>query len=497
MSSSKVMTYFDFLGQSIGAEFFLAGGAVRDDHLGLPVKDFDLIARKLPVDDLIAALKPHGSVEKLGERFEVVAFHPAHFGGRFEIALPRTETSTDKGTNGFKAVLDPDLPIEDDLRRRDFTINSMAVNVHTREVLDPYNAKLDLANGVIKILHPASFTDDPLRLLRMLRFVAKLGFEVVRSTAEAARAAAPLLGDRDEVPAERIKDELIEILRQPFAAKAFRLARDLGLLEHFLPELAACVGVEQNQYHSYDVWEHTMQVLENIETNDWEVVLAALFHDKGKKPTKWVGLDGVAHFYWADKDEDYLIPPEIEGNHEDVGADMTRERMRELKFSTDQIDRVSGFVREHMFGQDIRMSRPAARRFLKRLNELPGDLEANVRAMFAIRYADAKGGKVYSKANQKELNETLEVNQRFERIVLEELANKNAMTVKDLDITGHTLMALGFEGAMIGQLQRDMLEWIMDVPEMNKVEHLVAFARATGGATKPDCVVMKYIEDEA
>lgn len=504
---SKVLTYFDMLGQSIGAEFFLAGGAVRDRILGLPVKDFDLIARNLTVDELLVGLQGLGRAELLGERFKVIAFQPEAFGGRFEIALPRTEVKTGPGTNGFTPVLDPELSVEDDLARRDFTINAMAVNVHTRELIDPLGAQKDLEQGIIRALHWDSFTDDPVRILRALRFVAKLGFSLERDTSLQIRNAAHLLADRKEVPAERIQDELITWLKLPDADVPFRHANALGLLPHFLPELRAAHGCTQNSYHSFDVFEHTMRVLKGTESHDWEVKMAALLHDIGKPPTRWVGTDGVAHFYFNNgsgttKGVQEYAPggePEIPGAHEEVGAEIARDILTRLKFSNDQIERISGMVREHMFGESVRMRRPAARRFLKRLNELPGELEDNVTAMFAIRRADTLGGKAYNDETAKTLDESMATNERFERIVRDELAQKNAMSVKDLAIGGTELMSLGYEGQAIGVAQRRLLELVLDDPRRNTREALVALATGpipTVSATVELAGLSKPVSDE-
>lgn len=483
---SHIITYFDFLGQSIGAEFYLVGGAVRDPLIGSPVKDFDMVARGLPVTDLMEGLSHYGSVELIGERFEVVSFRPTSLGtgyeihpGPYEIALPRTEVSTGKGTKGFKANVDPELSVEEDLRRRDFTINSMAINVHTRERLDPYNGAYDIENRLIRILHSNSFRDDPLRILRMLRFVAKYNFLPTADTVKAAMDAAHLLGDREEVPGERIKDELVKLIVAPNADEALRLARSMDLLRHFLPELAAAVGCTQNRHHDFDVFEHTVRVLKNTESDDWQVKMAALFHDIGKPPTKWTGVSTGPHFYLNDGKgslngaQEYAPggEPRIAGNHETVGADITRHRLRELKFSNDQIDRIAGLVAEHMFARGPKLSGRTARRLLARLNRLPGSLEENVEALFALRYGDNRGGKVkFSISGDAE-------DRRFHDIVLRELERSTAMSVKDLDINGHTLMGLGFEGVRIGQVQIDMLEWVMDNPDRNEVSQLIDFAK--------------------
>lgn len=487
MHTFRVINYFRQLGRQVGAEFYVVGGALRDGFLGLPIKDYDFIARGVPLEELKLRLAQHGRAEEIGDRFPVLSFTPSGlFGDTYEIALPRVEHSDGAGTKGFRVEVDHLLDVETDLRRRDFTINAQAYNVETGETLDPYNSLHDLTSGVVKILHPASFTDDPLRLLRMLRFVAKLDFTVSRDTEQAARDAAPLLGDRREVPGERIKDELIKIVQQPHAAKAFRLARDLGLLAHFLPEVQEGVGVEQNHYHAYTVDEHCFNVLDKTETDEWEVKLASLLHDVGKPAVKWIGPDGIPHFYWnkasgGNPAKPYAPggEPRIAGAHEEVGADMTRDLLTRLRFSKDQVERISGLVREHMFVRHPKASRASARRLLQRLNRLPGPLEDNVTALFAIRYGDTSGGKVFDDESieAESLDEALAIDRRFEAIVSEELAAQTAMTVKDLAIGGRALMELGLVGPEIGEMQKDLLELVLDHPEMNTVNSLTVFTK--------------------
>lgn len=501
--NNNITTYFDFLGQSIGAEFYLVGGAVRDRILGLPVKDYDFIARGIQLDDLLKGLAPHGPAEEIGDRFPVVMFQPTLLGGRYEIALPRTEVNIGKGTKGFRAEVRPDLGIEEDLKRRDFTINSMAYDVHSKVMLDPYNARKDLQDGVIRILHPDSFTDDPLRILRMLRFVAKLGFVPSEKTKIAAYEARELLADREEVPGERIKDELLKVVVEPNADNAFRLARDLDLLRHFLPELADAVGVEQNHYHAFTVDEHLFNVLRHTDTKDAEVKLAALLHDIGKPKVKWVGLDGVPHFYWNKSSGDVPAKPyapdglpQVAGAHEEVGAEMTEEILTRLRFSADQVDRVAGLVREHMFVRHPKASRASARRLLQRLSALPGTLEDNVTALFALRYGDTRGGKVFDDESIEagSLDEALEIDRRFESIVREELAKDNALSTKDLTIGGRELMDLGFEGPEIGVVQEILLELVLDDPRLNSPDVLLDVTKKLP-KVGIDIAVEKYLRE--
>lgn len=464
-----VTSFFDRSGRALGIEFFLVGGCVRDEIRGVPSNDFDLVARGLDAEDLEAALLTLGRVDRIGDAFEVFALQPDEIEGRFEIALPRTESTTGSGHKGFTPVHDPNLPIEADLKRRDFTVNAIAKNVHTGELVDPLGGVEDIEHEVLRAANLDVFADDPLRILRAVRFIAQHGFFPDSFTETMIIRHAHRLSD---LPGERIQAELVKIVTGQWAQDAIEWAQDKGVLPHFLPELSKADGCTQNRHHSYDVLTHTLAVLRNTESDDWEVRLAALFHDIGKPPTKWIDLvvdpTGNPHFY-----ENRDVPGSRD--HEIVGAEIAREIMQRLKFSNDQIERVSGFVLLHMFSQDIRNGRPAARRLLKRIKEtIPGDIRENVAGLFAIRYGDCMGGKVYADGSieARELLEALAINGRFERLVLEELANDSALTVKDLAVNGHDLMDIGFEGVGIGIEQKRLLESVLDDPERNNREWL-------------------------
>jgi putative nucleotidyltransferase with HDIG domain len=263
--------------------------------------------------------------------------------------------------------------------------------------------------------------------------------------------------------------EFLKMLTQPHVGKALRYLRDIGALPHFLPELQACVGCTQNKYHDYDVFEHTVRVVENTVSDDPYVRLGALLHDIGKPKVKWVGKDGVAHFYKPEEGQEFLVAPEVAGAHEDVGAKMAYRIMSRFRFSTNHATRVSAFVREHMFAQSG--SKRVARRLLARLDHVPGGLEANAEALFAIRFGDIRGGK--SEFSTSDIG----TNERLLALVRAELANDAAVTVRDLAVDGHDLMALGITGPDIGATQRYLLDLVLDDPVVNTRDGLLERAR--------------------
>jgi putative nucleotidyltransferase with HDIG domain len=471
--NQNLRTYLTGLEQSIGAELFFVGGVVRDSILGIENADVDLVSRGLSQDDLVAALSKHGRVEVTGAAFGVTRFFPSDRSiPMLEISLPRQEASVGVGHDEFEITFDRTLPIEDDLIRRDFSINALAQRVSSDVLIDPVGGEVDLRNGVLRVLHPKSPHEDPLRILRALRFLARAPFTVDPATDEALRDAVPLLV---HVSAERIQEELLKILKGDHVGVALRTAQSLGIWKVILPELEACVGVEQNHYHSYDVFNHIVEVVQNTDSDDWMVKLAALLHDIAKPPTKWIGPDNVAHFYMPEEGQEFLVPPLVFGNHETVGADMTRKIMGRLKFSSRSIDRVAGLVRLHMMIQGENIGSRAARKLLKQIAELPGELQDNVDALFALRIGDIRGGKV-GNVN----HDYIRMNLNFKKIVDSEVEKESAVKVTDLAINGNDLKKLGLlPGPMFSHILNGLLDRVLENPDLNDRATLLEMVRGS------------------
>ncbi|MCX8052398.1 MAG: CCA tRNA nucleotidyltransferase [Armatimonadetes bacterium] len=221
----------------------------------------------------------------------------------------------------------------DDVLRRDFTINTLLQNLHTGEVKDLTGMALrDLQDRIIRTPKDprVTFEDDPLRMLRAVRFAARLGFNIHPDTYAAICEMAHRL---EIVSAERIRDEFIKILMCENATWGLETLRETGLLEQFAPELAAMHGVTQNIYHIYDVWTHTLKTLESIRVEEGIILrLSALLHDVGKVETRTVDEDGSIHFY----------------RHQTVGARIARRLMQRLRFSVAQIERVAFLISMHL-----------------------------------------------------------------------------------------------------------------------------------------------------
>ncbi|MGH3056377.1 MAG: hypothetical protein ACRDL7_15490, partial [Gaiellaceae bacterium] len=239
--------------RSLGLDAYLVGGALRDELLGLDSKDADFLFMGLVVEGLRAALAPHGKVEDLvvAGRLVGIRLHPRERVAKWiEFAPPRKEVSTGPGRHDFEIVADPSLSVADDMRRRDFTVNAMARRLETGELVDPLDGRADLEARRLRTVSPQSFREDPLRLVRALRFVSQLGFEPDEELLAQMREEAPAV---KLVSGERIggglaadgMGELSKLLLGAEPARALRLARDTGVLVELLPEFGPAIGFDQ------------------------------------------------------------------------------------------------------------------------------------------------------------------------------------------------------------------------------------------------------------
>lgn len=345
-------------GTEYEGRIYLVGGAVRDKLLGqAPDEDIDIVlegnaarlARFLFEQGISET--PPATYPRFGTAMLNVAGCRVEFVGARRESYSRTSR---------KPVTQPGSLLEDTVRR-DFTINTLLENIHTGEIRDLTGlARRDIADRVIRTpTDPqATFDDDPLRMMRAVRFAARLGFVIHPETYAAVQKMAPRL---EIVSAERIRDEFVKILMCRGAAAGMEMLRETGLLEQFAPELSAMYGVEQNVHHAYDVWTHTMKTLESTPL-EWGIILrtAALLHDIGKVPARSVDEQGEVHFY----------------GHEKIGAEMARKLMRRLRFSNSQIEQVSFLISMHLrVGEyDNRWSDAAVRRLMRDAGDRLDDL---------------------------------------------------------------------------------------------------------------------------
>jgi tRNA nucleotidyltransferase (CCA-adding enzyme) len=457
--------------RSLALDAYVVGGAVRDELLGIDAKDADFLVPGLDMAGLHDALARHGRTEDLTVAGRAVGIR--HFPrdrklrtivpAGIELAPPRREVSTGPGRHDFEIVVDPAAPVEEDLRRRDFTVNAMARRLADGTLVDPYGGREDLERRVLRTVTPASFAEDPLRLVRGLRFVSQLDLDPDERTLKQMRAEAKSvrLVSGERVGGGLAADglgELSKLLLGAWPAKALRIARDTGVLAELLPELGPAIGFEQeSRYHDMTVDEHTFAVVQAAADAGapLRVRLAALFHDAGKPEVAWRGTDDRLHYYAK---RGYA-----KRSHEQVSAELADAALTRLRYPTELRKRVVRIVRGHML-DTARADPRRARTLLARYGAgLVFDLLDHKRA-------DLSGkGEIPPE-------EDLERLARFRRIVERERSSPHRL--RDLAVTGDDLVALGYRpGPAIGRTLRTLLDDVVRDPTHNTREQLLERAR--------------------
>jgi tRNA nucleotidyltransferase (CCA-adding enzyme) len=451
----------------LGLDAYVVGGAVRDALLGHESKDADFLVPGVDIAGLRGALDPHGRTEELvvAGRTVGVRFHPsdrevrAYAPAGIELAPPRREVSTGPGRHDFEIVVDPTATVEEDLARRDFTVNAMARRLADGTLVDPFGGRDDLVRGVLRTVTPQGFAEDPLRIVRGLRFVSQLGLEpeeeTLRQMREEAASVALVSGERigGGLAADGL-GELSKLLLGPQPAKALRLARDTGVLVGLLPEFARSIGFDQeSRYHSLTVDEHTFAVVQAAADLGLplRVRLAALFHDLGKPYVAWRGDDDRLHYY--------ARPGYADRSHEQVSGELAAAALLRLRYPTELRNRVVRIVRSHMIdpgrGDGLR-----ARKLLSRYGS---------GVLFDL--LDHKEADLRGKGEPPPLDDIAKV-QRFREVVQRE--QQNPYRLSDLAVDGDDLIAAGFEpGPALGQTLRGLLADVVSHPDHNTRDYLL------------------------
>ena len=431
--------------RSLDLDAYVVGGAVRDELLGVPHADEDFLVPNVDQAGLRALLEPHGRVEEMEVHGQLVGvrLHPHDAGVRqlapagIELTPPRAERSTGPGHRDFAIVSDASIGIEEDMARRDFTVNAMAIRLADGSLVDPFGGLGDLARRRLRTVGPGSFAEDPLRLVRALRFVSQLGFEPTGETLTQMRLEATGL---DHVSAERIggglgadgMGELSKLLLGRAPASALRLARDTGVLVRLIPELSPSVGYDLGtERQPVPLDEHVFRVVQAAADAGapLAVRLAALLHDLAKP---------LAH----DGDQ----------AHAERGASIAKQVTARLRYPVRLQHRVSDIVRHHSFALDEPIDGRAARRFLAvHGDDLAFDLvthkEADLQAKAAAPAELAAVEKL-----RRELDHERESPHRL----------------ADLAVTGDDLKQVGLrEGPALGQVLRVLLDAVVDEPARN------------------------------
>jgi len=435
---------YDFAAPLIdaGKRAFLVGGALRDYILGRGASDFDLAtdARPEEIQNLYRRVIPtgikHGTVTVLFKGMEV------------EVTTFRTESGYADGRHPDR--VEYAATIEEDLSRRDFTMNAMAFDLASKALIDPQGGEKDLERRLVRAVGDPRerFYEDGLRPLRAIRFASQLGFEIESATLD----AIPTALDRFRlVSAERVRDEFQKILLSPAPSRGLALMERVGMLANVLPELAACRGIEQRGMHRFDVLDHLYASVD-FAPSELVLRLAALLHDTGKPAAKVdrPGMDPSFH------------------RHEELSAEIASAAMRRLRFPNALVDEVVHLVRHHMFAYDEGWSDAAVRRFLARVGE------DRVDDLLRLRLADGSG------------ITGLPVDPRslepFRARIRTVLSEGRAFGLRDLAISGTDLSGIGVpKGPVMGRILAELLETVLDDPELNRRDRLLDIAERLKG----------------
>jgi poly(A) polymerase/tRNA nucleotidyltransferase (CCA-adding enzyme) len=433
-----------------GFEAFLVGGCVRDLMLHVKPKDWDITTNAKP--EQIQKLFPKtvyenkfGTVVVINENIE-------------DETLKAVEITPFRLESKYSDKRHPDIihfagNLEDDLKRRDFTINTLALNIVSCETIDLFNGQKDLKNKIIRTVgNPEDrFSEDALRILRAVRLATELGFTIDQQTQEVLKKRAHLL---EIIAKERIKDEFVKIIMTDKPSKGIEIMRELGILKFVVPELEDGYGVEQNQAHKYDVWNHNLLSLDHAASKKWslEIRLAALLHDIGKPASR----------RWKEEKNDWTFY-----GHEVIGAKMVFRILSHLRFSKRITELVAKLVRYHLFFSDTeKITLSAVRRTVRNVGP------ENVWDLMKVRFCDRIG-----MARPKETPYRL---RKYEAMIEE--AMRTPLSVGTLKINGNRLMEiLGIKpGPKIGQILHILLDEVLDDSERNTKKWLEKRAKELG-----------------
>lgn len=430
--------------EEAGFEAYIVGGCVRD-----------ILTKKIPTDwDITTSAKPE-QIQKIFPR----SFYNNRFGtvtavtGSKNPALKEIQITTYRTEGKY---LDKRWPekvefvgrLEDDLSRRDFTINAMAMNVKS-DVFDFFNGEKDIENKIIRAVGDADqrFSEDALRMIRAIRFGSQLNsgdkensaWQIEKETLKAIKKHSSAIG---LISAERIRDELEKIILSPRPSQGIETLKEANLLRHIIPELELGVGVSQNRHHIYTIYEHSVLSLKFCPSEKLEVRLASLFHDIAKPETKR-GAGEDATFY----------------NHDIVGAKVAKKILRRLKFPNEIIEKTSHLIRNHMFFYNIgEVSEAGVRRLIKRVGA------ENLKDLIDLRIADRLGSGV-PKAKPYKLR-------HLEYLMAK--VSRHPLSVAMLKINGNGIMRLLDikPGPIIGALLNALLAEVLEEPKLNTKKYL-------------------------
>ena len=431
--------------EAAGFKAYLVGGAVRDIFLHKKPHDFDVATNAAPQD----VMKLFKIVIPTGFEHGTVT---VHFKGlEIEVTTFRTESGYSDGRH-------PDsvnyaATIEEDLARRDFTINAIAADLKNGKIVDPFGGRRDIKKKIIRTVGKAHerFMEDGLRPMRCIRFACKLGFSIEKCTFSEL-SEQNVQKKISSISIERFRDEFEKILTCEKPSIGLKLLEKTGIMKMFIPELLqgrGCVQSDERGFHDFDVLDHLYYACDGAPAEKLNVRLAALFHDIGKPATKKI-IDGNITFY----------------NHEKIGAKLTQEILMRLKFPNAVIDDVCHLINEHMFNYTPNWTVPAVRRFIIRVGQ------ENLDDLFDLRIADMYG--MHNHKIDYKYSAAIALLVELKDRITVELEKKNALSLKDLAINGNDLIEAGIPaGKKLGFILNHLLDCVIEDPAMNTKEKLM------------------------
>lgn len=424
-----------------GYEIFIVGGCVRDSILGRLVNDWDMCTSAHP-DQMIKVCDDYGFKHiPTGLKHGTITIIMESIS--YEITTYRLDGDYSDGRHPDKVAFTSSL--EEDMSRRDFTINALAYNEKSK-LIDYFEGFKDIKDKIIRCVgNPEErFREDNLRRLRAIRFASQLCFDIEEET------NLQLMKNQDgllSLSVERIRDELVKILLCDNASFGINELMKLGMMKYIIPELEVCKGFEQkNKHHDKDVFEHTLSVMNNIPPR-LELRLSALLHDIGKPVCMNLDETSQGHFL----------------GHEIAGAEMAEKILKRLRFDNKTIDKVRTLIRFHMDRYD-KIKTSAVKRFINRVGT------DNLEDLFELQAADIKG----SSPEYQNTDKVVYLRERCHIIISE----KQPLKTGDLDISGRDLINLGFKpGPGFGEALKYLLELVLDDPELNTKEQLMGLLK--------------------
>jgi poly(A) polymerase/tRNA nucleotidyltransferase (CCA-adding enzyme) len=452
-----------------GFEAYVVGGCVRDLLLGKAPKDWDVATNGKPEE--VQKIFPDSVYEN---EFGTVGIKIRNQDADGKEIVEVVEVTTYRIESKYSDKRHPDevkfaKTLEEDLSRRDFTINALAMKAVSGnfDIIDYFDGQKDLENKLIRAVGDANerFNEDALRMMRAIRFSVTLGFAIEEKTFLAIRKNAENL---KHISPERIRDEFVKIILSPTPAKGIELLQETGILQIILPEIESGIGVMQSHHHYYGpyntVYKHLVASLEKCPSPKLEVRLASLLHDVGKPKSKR-GEGENATFY----------------NHEYIGEKLTKNILERLRFSRRVIDKVTLLVRNHMFYYNVdEVGESGVRRVVQKIG-----LE-NITDLIDVRIADRLGSGVPKAAPYK---------LRHFQFMVEKVSH-DPISVKQLKLNGNDLMSeLGVEpGPKIGAILAVLLSQVIDEPKLNEKKKLLELAKKLAKSKVED--LRKMAEDK-